>query len=37
MVYKFLNNEVGGANLEFSLIGFLAFFSIFVIFIHFHG
>lgn len=31
MIYNFLNNEVGGGELEFSLIGFLLIFSIFAV------
>jgi len=35
MFQHLLKNELGGGELEFSLIGFLAFFSIFVVFMHF--
>lgn len=35
MVSSFLINEGGGGALEFSLVGFLAAFSILVIVVHF--
>ena len=37
MLQYFLKNELGGGALEFSLIGFLAAFSVLVVVVHFLG